>query len=461
MMQEGQLKISRYAREVSLADGRTALVSNWTGAIVAVNDEALFFWRSFAQPREKLSLPADVQPQVQALLKTRLLVPAEIDEYQAMRRDWEAGRQKVRAINAVFVLTYACNLRCTYCYEGAGIHLHGTMDQNVADAAVAMVLQQVKERNCQYLEVGFFGGEPLLTPDLILYIVTKFEEQAPAGVRVGFSATTNGTLLSDEIIDFFAAHRGVGVQVTLDGPKEIHDARRPYAGGKGSYNTILANIKKAQEKMFVSVRINLDRDNAAFAPALLAELAQQGFARWRAAIDLQPVEDITSSCAGYAGVCLSPPEFAGTVVPLYEKALQLDIPVVLPAVIHAPFYCQASFPGVFFIDPAGGLYKCAGVVGRPEFAVGNVLSTPPFDHKLEHWVKRQALDWAPCAECDMIGFCGGGCMVRSFEKTGNWHSSVCPFKKFHFEDMVRFYVRLKEQHPEKWRRGLPVKRLAV
>ena len=72
----------------------------------------------------------------------------------------------------------------------------------------------------------FFGGEALLNIKLMQQIVAYAEEKGQAaGKKVDFSLTTNGTLLTDEIIDFFQAHR-FGVTVSIDGPQDLHDKRR-------------------------------------------------------------------------------------------------------------------------------------------------------------------------------------------------------------------------------------------
>ena len=65
---------------------------------------------------------------------------------------------------------------------------------------------------------------------------------AEAGKTVDFSLTTNATLLTEELVDYFSAHR-VGVTVSMDGPKALHDRNRKTIGGKGTYDVV---AKKAR-----------------------------------------------------------------------------------------------------------------------------------------------------------------------------------------------------------------------
>lgn len=74
--------------------------------------------------------------------------------------------------------------------------------------------------------------------------VTEYAQRRVREVNkaVGFYATTNATLLDDEKIGFIKRH-GISLMVSFDGPREIQDAQRPFANGKGSYDVIVPKIK--------------------------------------------------------------------------------------------------------------------------------------------------------------------------------------------------------------------------
>ena len=57
---------------------------------------------------------------------------------------------------------------------------------------------------------------------------------------VGFSITSNGTLIDEDDGRFFEEH-GFAVTISLDGPQPVHDRLRPYNGGRGSFDKVLAN----------------------------------------------------------------------------------------------------------------------------------------------------------------------------------------------------------------------------
>jgi len=146
-------------------------------------------------------------------------------------------------------VTQQCNLRCEYCVYSGGYHNRGhannRMSRETALKAIDFLFTHSKD--AKRLNIGFYGGEPLLEFKLIKecmeYAVKKSE-----GRLLTFGITTNGTLLNDEIADFFEKH-DVAVLISLDGPKEIHDKnRKQNISGCGSFDTIMENLGRLREK---------------------------------------------------------------------------------------------------------------------------------------------------------------------------------------------------------------------
>ncbi len=137
-------------------------------------------------------------------------------------------------VSATFHLTHACNLRCTYCYTGEKVGK--AMPVETAEAASAFVMEQARSRRARHLEVVFFGGEPLLKPDLIYRICDRLTEsvaEEKIARRLTFKMSTNGLLLSREVLDALVA-RGVFISISLDGDPSVQDAQRPDARGRGT-----------------------------------------------------------------------------------------------------------------------------------------------------------------------------------------------------------------------------------
>ena len=141
-------------------------------------------------------------------------------------------------------LTHQCNLRCTYCYVDKRA---GRMPIGVAEKIVDFIFDHATDE--ENIDIGFFGGEPLLEFKLLKKIVEmierhrKFDRQ-----RVSLSTVTNGTLFSNEIADYFAEH-DIVLCFSCDGPPEVQDQFRHYRNGCGSSTSVLEAISKALARL--------------------------------------------------------------------------------------------------------------------------------------------------------------------------------------------------------------------
>lgn len=138
-------------------------------------------------------------------------------------------------------ITERCNLRCRYCtYGGIYAHRRGhsnkDMSLDTAQAAVHRFLENLGEEPC----LSFYGGEPLLRFDLIEEVIAYTEAHTKR--QLGYTITTNGTLLTTPVCDYLRAKR-FNILVSLDGPHEIHDRYRVDGIGRGTFQEILSNLQ--------------------------------------------------------------------------------------------------------------------------------------------------------------------------------------------------------------------------
>ena len=90
------------------------------------------------------------------------------------------------------------------------------------------------------LNIAFYGGEPVLEFELIKQCV-KYISINGEGRRFHFSLTTNGTLLTKEIIKFFVDNK-FSIIFSLDGPEDVHNNKRHSPDNKGSFEPLFKNI---------------------------------------------------------------------------------------------------------------------------------------------------------------------------------------------------------------------------
>jgi sulfatase maturation enzyme AslB (radical SAM superfamily) len=118
------------------------------------------------------------------------------------------------------MLSGRCNLACSYCYQDRRQVL-ASMDWNSVRAALDTVLARERKE----LVVEFSGGEPLLEPDLLRRAV-GYVEGRREGRKVSFILTTNGTLLTGELLEYYVRH-AFTIRLSFDGVSAAQDLRSP------------------------------------------------------------------------------------------------------------------------------------------------------------------------------------------------------------------------------------------
>lgn len=146
------------------------------------------------------------------------------------------------------VVSEECNQRCRYCTYSGGYkykrsHSRIMMDSATMKKAVDFYFSHSTRR--EEKGIAFFGGEPLVNFGLIKECV-KYVSERYSTSNI-FNMTTNGTLLTEEKIDFLAENR-FSILISIDGPKEIHDRNRVFKNGKGTFDRLMKNLRKLKSR---------------------------------------------------------------------------------------------------------------------------------------------------------------------------------------------------------------------
>lgn len=159
--------------------------------------------------------------------------------------EWINGYQ----YSLLLELTQACNLQCDYCVYGP--HYSNTPNRHnsrLSQEAAEKAIREFLAHSNKICTIGMYGGEPLLEYDLLCHCVTYAEPIArERGKVLRWIITTNGTLLTDEKVDFLTAHN-FSIHVSIDGPQAIHDRNRKFHNGSGSYDMVIQNIERFAER---------------------------------------------------------------------------------------------------------------------------------------------------------------------------------------------------------------------
>lgn len=310
-----------------------------------------------------------------------------------------------------------CNLGCTYCYaqQGAFGGAAKNMSRETAFAAVDLLVDRAEPG--VRLNLAFLGGEPLVNRK-VLQAATRYaaERAAHRGVRLTFSITTNGTLLQPADGAFFEEF-GFAVTLSLDGPREAHDALRPYKDGRGSYDRILENVRpllERQHKMQVSARVTVTPTNLA-----LRETLDQFLAEGFHSVGFSPLLNAPSGAGEMQREDLE--AMLGAMIECgreYERRVRagqryafanLDNALKeLAKGTHRPYPCGAG-AGYLGVSADGDLAACHRFVGEEVGAMGSLEAG--IDHgRRTGWLDRRHVHrQEPCQSCWARYLCGGGC----------------------------------------------------
>jgi len=134
-------------------------------------------------------------------------------------------------------------MKCSYCIVEPYMGSHS--DNRVMSPATALITIEKLFRSVQpdTLEILFFGGEPLIGFPAIRKAVQASEEYCAAdqSQMPTFAIATNGTLIDEEMVEFFKRHH-FSVTISLDGPSHINDKQRQFPSGKGTYDIVKKKI---------------------------------------------------------------------------------------------------------------------------------------------------------------------------------------------------------------------------
>lgn len=179
------------------------------------------------------------------LKRGNFLIEDDVDELDVLRYQQQSTRYNSSYLGLTIAPTLGCNFRCVYCYEKEHDDIH-FMREDVQKDLLRLIEEKCKKLDL--LSVAWYGGEPLLAFDLVKSLSKKFIEICDKyGVQYQANIITNGYLLNKEIVKELEDIHVKHIQVTIDGPKDIHDKRRFLKGKQGTFDKIFKNLKNLSE----------------------------------------------------------------------------------------------------------------------------------------------------------------------------------------------------------------------
>jgi uncharacterized protein len=165
-------------------------------------------------------------------------------------------------LDIIIEFTKNCNLDCVYCYQ-KNWNVTLNITKKTIDNIIIYIENCFLKKKFKKLVVNFFGGEPLLVKDKLLYAYEKLNILCKKyNVELFIGIDTNGTLLDKSFIaNFEKVHFSIPLTT-----KEDHDKKRALKKNGSSYDIIFNNLLSVKdlfmkENYTLSIRCNIDHDN--------------------------------------------------------------------------------------------------------------------------------------------------------------------------------------------------------
>lgn len=363
------------------------------------------------------------------LLKCGIMVDDDKDEASEAKELYKSLAFGDKSFMLIVNPTLNCNFRCWYCYEGHEGKM--VMSKEIIERVKCSIKEILEEY--EFFELSFFGGEPLLQYDnvvkpLMLYVKTCAES---LNKRYVVSFTTNGYLISDEMIFDFKKFNIGSFQITLDGNKESHNKTRVAKNGD-SYEKIVGNIKLLANAGFrVLLRINVTTENICKAKEIVDDISSLSCkAKQCIMVTIQQVwqdnndllEEISSLCNLFT-----------------ENGFRIST----RPYHRLRYICYGDRRNTAVVNYNGNIYKCTALdfdKYSPQAVIYDKDWLKSMDDSFQDAIRRN-YDKTNCLECRIFPLCGKGCAkIKMF----NASNEYCLHPKDTDKDKVVFNI-IKEK----------------
>ena len=354
-----------------------------------------------------------------------------------------------------------CNLSCTYCFYLDKANMYPGSRFRMSDRVLEEYIRQTIEAHC-IPEVTFAwqGGEPtLLGRDFFEKALLLQKKYSRPGMVIHNTIQTNGILLDDRWCEFYRKNRFL-VGISIDGPRELHDACRTDASGGGTFDRVmggLALLKKHKVDFNILCTVNaVNGDHPLKVYRFFRDEAKAQFIQFIPVVERNQQSGTVTSCS------VGPEQYGRFLIGVFDEWVRHDVGKVY--VQHfdtalANWYGEPHGICVFsptcgsamVIEHNGDIYSCDHFVDQ-DHLLGNILKVPLAElvnsdrQKQFGRNKREKLP-KYCRECTVLFACRGECPKNRFAVSPDGEPGLnylCEgYRMFfsHIERPMKFMVR--------------------
>lgn len=347
-----------------------------------------------------------------ALIKLGIIIDENFDEISFLITEHRKIIYSPDNFRLTILPTLECNFKCWYCYEE---NITGQMTDKTKQLLLKYLKYNVFNAAIKRFQLDWFGGEPLLYFDNVVYPLSKQIKKLCEENNIVFNnmITTNGFLINSEMIEKFKSINLSGFQITLDGNEKHHNkVKKGQNVYKRTIENIIAVLENIENINFL-LRINYTEKNIKGITEIINDIPNQY--RNNIEIGLQQVWqtetvnkdiDVTSVNIEF--------ENSGFVAPLYK--------------LEERFYrCYADLLSQLVVNYNGDIYKCTARDYANQKPDG-VLSNDGQINWNSTYYKRMAnttIEKNKCISCNYLPVCWGPCSQKLLEYKEDEFEKIC------------------------------------
>lgn len=428
------MKFSKYNLFIPF-EGDYLLVNTMNGTLYRVSDDI----KVAIEQNKMEKLDENI---VKDYYERGIVIDDHIEESRILKYLHNKEKYCTKVLSLTILLTMECNFSCVYCFEGSKTYQKKYLKDKEMECITKFITNMLNEdKNIELVSITLFGGEPLLNLRKCSGWLEKVREICENKKKeFVMGIITNGSLLSEESLDILERCKCQTIQVTLDGTKEIHDSRRFYRDGRGSFDDVISAIKMIKEKSGLAapiIRININRTNIGCIEELLEYLAENNLND--CVVDFGIIKAGNNENEEYKSKCFGNNELGEILEGLWKSMQRLGYNINVQP-MRTNLSCGLYSDKSFTIAPDGSVYKCWEYVEDSRFYLGKLSPKGMINdisYHLFDWMTKEFDENAACTHCVYLPVCGGGCAAVSFEKNKSIHTQGCHKVRGVFEAKVK------------------------
>ena len=346
------------------------------------------------------------------------------------------------------LLTNDCNLACSYCFESnkGKDYMPKEMALDILKATYNVV-----DPMAGIFTLNMFGGEPLMNWKTFKAVCDYVLEN---NLKIRITATTNLTLLTDEMIDYID-ELSIPILVSVDGIKEVHDKHRC-----NSFDKVIENMKKLIDRdlgYLIEARMTVAPDTAKYmyeSVKMLVDLGINNIANVPASDldwDAQSIQDYKDNYEKILDMYIDilNDETNKRNISLYKVDQALNL--ALEPIKEDTSMCNIGNPRWVIVDWKGDIWPCPDypTTDNVDLIAGKIgnFYTGVDETKVDPKPMVATYELERCKGCEAISICKSGCPYENYTKNGKFNEPTigyCTLQKAFVEIIKAYQDKLLE-----------------